>query len=230
MADEGHQGFGFGRSSILLGFLSLQLMLLAFFIVLVSMSTFDDRRIRSVLGSIQDVFADLPNAVDGADAQSNADAIALDAIRDEVADVFATALQLDRIERTGAGAVELEVAADRLFARGTAQLLPGTEAILRRVVAALDARPAGYRYELDVLVGRTMSMSDGQAGAPDTAIEVGRAGMLVRAFVTAGALPSGMAAGLQPQAQERVRLVLRLVPGARPHDRFLGVPGKAVRP
>jgi len=223
-SDSSAQGFGFGRGTILLSFLSLQLMLLAFFIVLVSLSTFDDRRVRSVLGSIQDVFAELPNAEDGDDLRSNADALALEAVRDEVAEVFATALVLDRVERTGDGDVEIEVAADRLFAHGTAQLLPGTEAILARVVAVLEKRPAGFRYEMDVLVGRTDARSE--TGGE----EVQRAGALVRAFVAAGALPSGLSAGIERRDGGRVRILLRLFADARPHDRFGAAFGPAGQP
>lgn len=222
--DASAQGFGFGRGTILLSFLSLQLMLLAFFIVLVSLSTFDDRRVRSVLGSIQDVFAELPNSEDGDDPRSSADALALEAVRDEVAEVLATALVLDRIERTGTGDVEIEVAADRLFADGTAQLLPGTEAILARVATALEKRPVGYRYEMDVLVGR----ADARPGTGR--LEVERAGALVRGFAAAGALPSGLSAGIERRGGERVRVLLRLLADARPHDRFGAASGRAVQP
>lgn len=218
-AGETQQGFGFGSGPLLMALIGLQLMLLAFFIILVSMSSFDETRVRSVLGSIQAQFSGLPAADEGTDDQARADAITLDAVRDEVAGVFATALQLDRVERTGAGAVEIEFLADKLFAAGTEELQPGMDVLLARVVTALDRRPAGYRYELDVLVGRPQT---GPAAAPlDTAtLETRRAGALVRAFVAAAARPDSLAAGLQPMAPDRVRLVLRLITGSRPNNLF----------
>jgi hypothetical protein len=232
-AGETHQGFGFGSGPILMGLLGLQLMLLAFFIVLVSMSSFDQKRVHSVLGSIQAQFTGLPRADEGTDEQSRADAVTLDAVRDEVAGVLATALQLDRVERTGIGAVEIEFAAGKLFAADTAQLLPGMETVLRRVVEALDRRPVGYRYELDVLVGRTQnaaadaglataSLDAASLGA--ASLETRRAGALVSAFIAAAARPNSMAAGLQPTAPDRVRLVLRLLTGTRPNNLFATLP------
>jgi len=226
-AGETHQGFGFGSGPILMGLLGLQLMLLAFFIVLVSMSTFDQTRVHSVLGSIQAQFSDLQTADEGTDDESRADALTLDAIRDEVAGVFVTALQLDRVELTGAGAVEIEFVADKLFTSGTAQLLPGMDVLLGRVVAALDRRPTGYRYELDVLVGREQATAVGKAETTplETAtLETQRSGTLVRAFVAAAARPDSLAAGLQPTAPDRVRLVIRLINGSRPANLFAILP------
>ena len=219
-AEGTHKGFGFGSGPILMGLVGLQLMLLAFFIVLTSMSSFDETRVDSVLGSIQRQFAELSGGEDGDDARSSADTLSLEAVRDEVAGVLASMLQLDRVERNGNGAVEIEFAADRLFAEGTAQLLPGIDHMLQRTVAAIDRRPAGYRYELDVLIGRPQ-------GGPTDALAVDRAGALVRAFVDFGARPNSMAAGLQPASPGRVRLVLRLVEGARPADLFADLPAVA---
>jgi len=205
---DAHQGFGFGRGPILMGLVSLMLMLVAFFIVLVAMSEFDERRVRSALASIQDSFAGTPDEIEGDDDLSAADAIALQAVRDELAGLFATELQIDRIERTGGGAVEIDVAADRLFADGTAQLQPTVRAVLERVIAALERRPPGYRYEIDVLVGRGSE-------AQESEMSVARSGALVRAFIDAGAMRSAMAAGLRPEKPERVRLVLHLISGPR---------------
>lgn len=219
-AGESHQGFGFGRGPILMGLLGLQLMLLAFFIVLVSMSTFDQQRVDSVLGSIQQHFTGLSVPGEGTDEQSRADSIALDALREEVAGVLATALQLDRVQRVGDGAVEIDVADDKLFANGTAQVLPGSEALFRQVIAALDRRPNGFRYEIDVLVGR-----DATTGTPT--LEIAQAGALARAMIDAGAEPASMASGLQPGMPGRVRLVLRLMAGARPGNLFSTAPGGA---
>lgn len=219
-AGETHQGFGFGRGPILMGLLGLQLMLLAFFIVLVSMSTFDQQRVDSVLGSIQQHFAGLSALGEGMDEQSRADSITLDALREEVAGVIATALELDRIERVGDGAVEIDVDVAKLFAGGTAQVLPGSEALFRQVIAALDRRPDGFRYEIDALVGRDVT-------AATPALEIARAGALARAMIAAGARPESMASGLEPGMPGRVRLVLRLIAGARPGNLFSTVPGGA---
>jgi hypothetical protein len=215
-AEESYKGFGFGSVPILLGLVGLQLMLLAFFIVLVSMSSFDETRVGSVLGSIQERFAALGSTGPDGDAATSPDTLSLEGIQDEVTGVLATMLKLDRIERNGSGAVEIEFAADKLFAAGTSHLLPGIDDMLSRVVAALDRRPAGYRYELDVLIGRPQGAADMH--------EVDRAGSLVRAFIGFGADPSSMAAGLQPAAPGRVRLTLRLIEGSRPTNLFADLP------
>ena len=223
MSEAGGQQSGSGRDPNLVGLLSLQLLLLAFFILLVSMSSFDTQRVRSVLGSVQSAFSDASSTREG-DAETNrADAIVLDAITDEIEGVLATALQLDRVERVGGGAVDVELAAETLFAAGTAQLLPGRSEMLKRIVTALDRRPAGYRYDLDVLLGRSGSeagMSGGDLPAPPT-LEIDRAGALAQAFQNSGAQESGIAAGLLPTAPGKLRLVIRLTDQARPRNLFL---------
>ena len=61
-------------------------------------------------------------------------------------------------------------------------------------------------------------------------LEVERAGALVRGFVAAGTLPSGLSAGIERRDGERVRFLLRLLADARPHDRFGAAAGAAVQP
>ena len=223
MSEAGGQQPGSGHDPNMVGLLSLQLVLLAFFILLVSMSSFDTQRVRSVLGSVQSAFSDAASTREGDAETHQADAIVLDAITDEIEGVLATALQLDRVERIGDGAVDLDLAAETLFAAGTAQLLPGRSDMLKRIVTALDRRPAGYRYDLDVLVGRPGS----EAGSPDgnsplpPALEIDRAGALAKAFQESGALESGIASGLLPDAPGKLRLVIRLTDQKRPRNLFL---------
>lgn len=219
----GEQRSGYGRDPNLVGLLSLQLLLLAFFILLVNMSTFDVQRVRSVLGSVQAAFSEASTAPDSQDQLQRADSIILSEIVEEIEGVLASTLQLDRVARDGDGAITFELPADALFAAGTAQLAPGRDDILRRLVAALDRRPAGYRYEVEMLVGRTMPGGEGAAPA----LEIARAGALARTLHGQGAVESGLAAGLLPAAPGRLRIAILLTEQPRPRGLFAVVPGGA---
>src|SRR3546814_6683336 len=111
VAEGAHKGFGFGNGPILIGLLSLQLILLAFFILLVSMSSFDVHRVRSVLDSVQLAFSQTPDAAGQVDAAQGADAIALTDIADEIEGVLAAALQPDPPNGNGEGAITFDTTA-----------------------------------------------------------------------------------------------------------------------
>lgn len=220
MLEPGEQQSEVGRDPNLVGLLSLQLLLLAFFILLSSISTFDESRVRSVLGSVQEAFSDVSGSSDRDDSAMQADAIVLAAIVDEVEGVLSTALQLDRVERVGEGDVAFELPADALFVAGSAQIAPGRADVLRRIVAALDRRPAGFRYELDLLVGRAAATADGADAVPLPTLGIDRAGALARAFDDAGAMPSALSAGLTSAADGKLRVVIRLTQQQRPQGLF----------
>lgn len=227
MLDPGEQHHEAGQDPNLVGLLSLQLLLLAFFILLSTISTFDESRVRSVLGSVQEAFSDVTGSSEHDDVEMQADSIVLSAIVDEVEGVVKTALQLDRVTRVGDGDIAFDLPAESLFAAGTAQSTPGRADVLRRIVVALDRRPSGYRYELDILVGRAAA----EAGAGDAvslpALQIDRAGTLARALVDAGATPSGLSSGLLPGASDKLRVVIRLVQQPRAQGLFGGAASTA---
>ena len=105
-----------------------------------------------------------------------------------------------------------------LFAADTAQLAPGRDEILRRVVVALDRRPAGHRYDIEILVGQMATGVAGEGAVP--ALEIARAGILARTLHDHGALESGLAAGILPGLPDRVRLVIDLTDQLRPQGLF----------
>lgn len=223
-AGGANKGFGFGNGPILIGLLSLQLILLAFFILLVSMSSFDVHRVRSVLDSVQLAFSQTPDAAGQVDAAQGADAIALTDIADEIEGVLAAALQLDRLKRTGEGAITFDLPVDAIFAAGTAHLLPTRGEMFARLVAALDRRPTGYRYDIELLVGRAPAAVDRAAQLP--MFEIDRAGALARALLDAGALESGLAAGLLPNAPGTLRIIIELTD--QPRTQGLFAPGSLI--
>lgn len=221
MSEAGQQHSGLGRDPNLVGLLSLQILMLAFFILLVSISSFDTPRVRSVLDSVQATFSDMPAPADSDGDTSRADAIALAAILEELEGVLATALELDRVERVGDGAVQLDMPADALFVADSAQLEPGRADLLKRIVAALDRRPPGYRYDLQALVGAPAApVAEGADAAAPSMTAIDRAGALARALLEGGAMPSGIAGGVLPGAPGRLRLVIELTDTPRPHGLF----------
>jgi hypothetical protein len=200
--------------------LSLQLLLLAFFVLLTAMSRFDGDRTRSVIDGVQAAFAG-PSADPAGRRPAGlapwgaagwpGEAAALRAFREEVGRLVRAAIPLTRVEtgaRDDAEAMRIALPVEAFFRPGEARLNPARQAFLERLVAALDRRPSGYRYELEA------RLPDG-----DPQLAVARADALVRALAAAGAagLSAGVGGGVDA---DRILFAIRLESGPAPAGLF----------
>jgi hypothetical protein len=141
----------------MLTLLALGLMLLAFFAVLNSTASFDQRRTRDVVDSLQTTFMRAQAVVVDDAATVSVDAThraAVDALRASVADMFAGILAGDQsvltgpLENLNTDRVEVDVPASAFFdgAGNLRDPLP----ILDSIVAVAGTAPTGYRMEMAV--------------------------------------------------------------------------------
>ena len=197
--------------------LSLKLLLLAFFILLATMSRFEEERTRAVMESVTTTFRGQVTAVvnSGApeaglglkDRQAN--------LRRGIEALFRQTLPAVEVETSADGRLlRVETPASALFADGKAELIAQRGALLRRLANALS-QPASApeTYELEVL----------HAVASDAAVDaarlpVARAGALVRHLEGLGLPRARLAAGVWPTAgdAERVAFEVRLPPRPAP--------------
>jgi len=177
---------------ILLTFLALGLMLLAFFVVLTASASFDQRRMREVVQSVQTVFVApretaTPVQTVLVDAALEA---AISTLRANVSEIFSGMVPRDDTPpapgRNSANPdrVEIDVPMLLFFAADEAVLYPLP--VLDSIVAVLGSPPAGYRMELVVRAAgdtldpeldnaRIAALADGlvRRGLASTALSVG---------------------------------------------------------
>ncbi len=139
---------------ILLTLLALGLMLLAFFVVLTTAGTLDQRRIRDVAKSVQMSFERPDQATDtspvpGEGAAAQRAGVA--SLRAAVANIFADVINSDQTiatdtaSRPSADRVEVDVPLALFFdGQGALNPLP----LLDRIVAVMSSAPPEYRMEL----------------------------------------------------------------------------------
>jgi hypothetical protein len=177
---------------ILLTFLALGLMLLAFFVVLTASATFDQRRMREVVQSVQTVFVaprETATPVQNVPVDAALEA-AVSTLRANVSDIFSGMVPRDTTppspgkSSANPDRVEIDVPMPLFFAADEAVLYPLP--VLDSIVAVLGTPLAGYRMELVVRAAgdtldpaldgaRIAALADGlvRRGLASTALSVG---------------------------------------------------------
>ncbi len=194
--------------------LSLKLILLAFFILLTTMSNFEERRSREVLESVALTFQGrvaalrtLPNPDAGLGALDGANSLAT-----RLESLFKRTLPAVKVEKAADGTVlRIELPARSLFRRERAELALGRGPLLRRLADALTGEAGRARfYELQFLHARPRG-----AATPRDDLGVLRAGLFARHMAELGLAESDISVGLWPVAADgskagMVAIVIRL--------------------
>ncbi len=198
-------------------FADLICLLLAFFVMLFSLSTINETRTKAAIDSVSQAFA--TGGAKGAGEPftgSDGEALAARDLEVELARVFAAAIPAAEISTPRPGRL-MQVAfhAEELFLPGTAELRSGQTALLDRVVAAVSRPPPGLQIEMEVTIGTRPHLSASGAEA----VAVARAGGLARGLLARGLREDAIRAGLDMGDAEHVRLSFHLIgdqPSARP--------------
>ncbi len=195
--------------------LSLNLILLSFFILLNSLADFETDRARAVLASVKQAF----NGKVEAAGQLPAFSSSLGALPEveakmrEVGSLFeamAPSAQAKRIRR--ADLVRVDVPASALFRPGSLRLRQGREILLERLAESLRKGPVGApRYLMEILVGTGSQAADDVGASPGSvSLELRRAAVLAAHLSAGGAPLDGLSTGLRPGAAGNLRFVVRL--------------------
>jgi hypothetical protein len=196
-----------GQRGTVFVFLSLFVLVLAFFIVLVSISTVEATKSKAVMQSLTSTFtATLPAGTERSDfTAKEGEILGGAAFQEKITGLFATAFQVARVEIVKPGRLmHVELPAGTLFADGEARVRSSAHPFIDRVVAALGARPPGLRFDMEFVIG---------AGrAPDRmlpvaqSLEMARAGAFAREMLARGAPPASLSIGLQPGPADAVTM------------------------
>ena len=190
-------------NSHVVALLSLKILLLAFFILLNALSTFEEERRAAVVDSVREAFRGIvPAEYSVTSTPAGSDVFeGAEGTYAALKQLFSTNLELVE-DRNASGALTLQVdlAVADLFVEQGVALRPEGDEVLRIVAGVLgERRRAGAGYQIDILYG--IDADDRDSGAA-----VIRAGALVRQLESLGLKPEHLSAGLMPGLRDRVRL------------------------
>lgn len=192
-------------NSHIVALLSLKILLLAFFILLNALSSFEEERRDAVVESVREAFRGLLPASDNVSV--NPSGVAVFEGGEDVADVlkqlFGADLPLVELpESSAARVVQIDLPVAEFFAEGGNELQPEGAETLRLVAGVLtDPRFAGQQPRIDVLYGLTGPSS----GLDGNRTALLRAALLVRQLEREGVAPARLSAGLLPDFSAKVR-------------------------
>lgn len=180
-------------------FLSLFLLVLAFFIVLVSISSFEVNKSKAVMKSLTTTFTTIvPTGAEVSDfTAKEGEVLAGSAFQEKITGLFATAFQVAKVEIVKPGRLmQVDMPASALFAGGEDRVRATALPFLDRMVAALGGRLPGMRYDVEFVIGA------GKAPAAmlpvARTLELARAGAFAREMLARGAPPESISIGLAP--------------------------------
>lgn len=195
-------------------FLALYLMLLAFFITLLSLSTFEEDRSARAVDSVNAAFSRFETTTLGRFTGDAGTAVQeARALFDDIEAVFETEIAAAKVTRPGRGRLlQVEMPVDALFAPDSARIREPHLRLIDRIVAGLNSAPRGYRYVMEFVTG-----SDYPTGGLlplEETLAVARAGTLARTLVDRGAPAASVAAGIAAEEAGIARMTFSLVEDA----------------
>jgi hypothetical protein len=203
--------------------LALFLVILAFFIMLVSISTFEDEKVSSALQSVQQQFrsgGESERTDSMIDPQAEARALQT-AFLERLRSLLASEIASARAEADPDGTVlYLAFPASQFFAPGSVVLRGERTALFEGIAQIIEERPAGSDVTLEVFF-------DSNGLAPTTngpQMEVRQAAAIGADLVARGVLKEFVSVGLRPGSAGVIEFIFRLRTGSEP---LFGVNGGA---
>lgn len=188
---------GHGGSSIAL-FLALYLLVLAFFILLVSISTVEESKSQAAMDSLSAAFTTIlpPSLQLTAVSESEGEILAGQQFQQEVTQIFSTTIQVTKVDVIQPGRLmRVELNSDVLFETGKAEIRESNQPLLDRIVASLSVRPPGFRYDMEFIIGTPYTT--GKSLPIGETLEMARAGVFVREMLERGAPPDSVSVGIE---------------------------------
>ncbi len=194
-------------------FLSLLLLVLAFFIVMVSISSLDAKRSADVIGSVAGVFAPDEPRTPGlvSEGAQRGDVVDGEDLEQSLKRLFATELAVAEFRSVVPGRVlEIEMAGDVFFHPEQARLRLTRARLLDRLIATVTLRPLGQHVDVQGLIStRTPHGSD--LPTSPSSLAVRRAGAMGEALIRRGLPRSRLAVGFWSGERDRIVLVFSIV-------------------
>ena len=197
---------GSGGSTVSL-FLGLYLLVLSFFILLVTISTREELKTQAVMDSLTSTFRTiLPPSTDlTAFSAKEGELVIGQRFQEQITKIFTTAMRVIKVEIVQPGRVmRVVMPADALFLTGGTEIRPARVPLLDRLVATLSGRPPGVRFDMEFVIGSAYT-PDNDLPLRQT-LEMARAGAFARAMLARGVPPDSISTGLKPGSREDVTI------------------------
>lgn len=188
-------------------FLSLYLVVLAFFILLVSISSTEEVKSKALMESLTSTFSSvLPPRMDlQAFNATTGEFLAADEFQRQVTGLFSTVVGVVKVDVIQPGRImRVEVDGNSLFMQDQAVVREGQYPFMDRLVAALSANPPGLRFEMEFVI--STSWSDEMTLPMEQTLPVRRAGAFARELLTRGAPPGSVSIGLKGGESDTIEI------------------------
>ncbi len=201
------------RDPTLFAFLSLYLLLLAFFILLNSLSQTKEERMQAALGSIDVTFKyEFETPLPPRPEKNNpGDPVGPDSFQAELHEVFEGALPVGRYRILEKGnLIEVAVPADLIFVPGRAKLRSPRRGLMQNLAAGLANPSDGGRYEIEFQIGAGAALPNVDQAAGS--LGVLRAGAFARDLRRRGVPGRLIGSGIVTGNPNQVRLTFHRRP------------------
>lgn len=178
-------------------YLSLFLLILAFFIVLVAYSTIEESKSKAVINSLTSTFTTFQES--GAKptdfTSKEGDVLGRQEFQEQVTGIFSTTLQVAKVEVVKPGRLmRATMPVKAMFVDGENRVRPNVLAFFDRISASLGTPPPGLKFDMEFVIASPYR-EDGKMAVEET-LEMARAGAFARAMTSRGAPPDSISIGL----------------------------------
>lgn len=183
-------------------FLSLFLLILAFFIVLVSISRVQDSKTNAVKQSLGTTFTKIMDSSVSDFTVKDSDDPAGKEFQEEITTIFTTHLQVAKVEIVQPGSLMVaRMPISAFFQDDGTKINPNVFEFLDRTVAILGSRPPGTHFDMQFIIG----VPEGLIPIEQTT-ELGQLGNFAREILSRGAPPDSISVGLYPGEPEQITI------------------------
>ncbi len=197
---------GHGGSSIAL-FLGLYLLILAFFIMLVSISTLEEVKSKAAMKSLSATFTSiLPPSLELTAVSSTEGAVlAGQQFQQQITNIFSTTIQVTKVDVIQPGRLmRVLVKSDVIFKPDAADIRDSSQAFMDRIVASVSGRPPGLRFDMEFVM--QSPYVTGTDLPTEQTLEMSRAGNFARQMMARGLPPDSIAVGLEPGESDDITI------------------------
>jgi hypothetical protein len=188
-------------------FLALYLLILAFFILLVSISSVEEVKSKALMDSLTSTFSSvLPPRMDlTAFNATTGDFLAADEFQRQVTGLFSTIIGVVKVDTIQPGRLmRVELDGNGLFETDQAMIREGQYAFMDRLVSALSSNPPGLRFELEFIV--PAPWQENNTLPVNKSLSIERAGAFARDLLSRGAPPGSVSIGLRGGYEKTVEI------------------------
>ena len=182
----------------LMSLLDLTGVMFAFFILLFSMSTFEEVKTSAVRASLNSAFASVlpPSTEATAFTSTTGRFLGSEEFQGTVTRLFTTALGVERIEVVQPGSImRVTMSAESLFLPGSTTIREAYIPLVDRLITSLSGRPPGFHFDMEFVIG---TQEEGGRLLPVAqTLQMARAGAFVRDMLARGVPPDTIAIGVR---------------------------------